>query len=201
MKTQIMLDIETLGTRPGSVITSIGAVKFGQGQIWSEFYTRIDMQSAVDAGLVIDPSTLLWWLKQSPAARSELLKPSIPLAQALQKFSEWVEDPDAEVWGNGVGFDNVLLATAYAYLQVKPPWTHWNDRCYRTLKNLNPRCEMDREGVHHHALDDARSQAIHLMDILSPLAADERTIPPANNEEVRRKQGGTDSTSRTTTTP
>ena len=32
MKPQIMLDLETLGTRPGSVITSIGAVKFAAGQ-------------------------------------------------------------------------------------------------------------------------------------------------------------------------
>jgi len=162
-----MLDLETLGTRPGSVITSIGAVKFGEGQIQDEFYTRIDLQSAVDAGLVIDPSTLLWWLKQSSAARSELLQPSIPIAQALVNFSEWVQDPEAQVWGNGVGFDNVLLTTAYAYMKLNPPWKHWNDRCYCTLKNLNPRVVMDRTGVLHHALDDARSQARHLMDIFS----------------------------------
>jgi len=46
MKTQIMLDIETLGTRPGSVITSIGAVKFGGGEITSDFY--ICMVSTTD---------------------------------------------------------------------------------------------------------------------------------------------------------
>jgi len=167
MKTQIMLDIETLGTRPGSVITSIGAVKFGGGEITSDFYIRIDMQSSVDAGLVIDPPTLLWWLQRSEKARSELLAPSVPLRQALEAFSAWVADPEAEVWGCGVGFDNVLLDTAYAYLQVRPPWKHWNDRCYRTLKKLHPTITLKRTGTHHHALDDARYQALHLMQILS----------------------------------
>jgi hypothetical protein len=170
MKTQIMLDLETLGTRPGSVITSIGAVKFGGGEITSDFYIRIDMQSSVDAGLVIDPATLLWWLQRSEKARAELLAPSVPLRSALEAFSVWVADPEAEVWGCGVGFDNVLLDTAYAYLQVKPPWKHWNDRCYRTLKKLHPTITLKRTGTHHHALDDARYQAMHLMKILNDQA-------------------------------
>lgn len=93
-----MLDLETLGTRPGSVITSIGAVKFAAGQITSDFYVRIDMQSSVEAGLVIDPATLLWWLQRSEKARSELLAPSVPLRSALEAFRVWVGDPDSEVW-------------------------------------------------------------------------------------------------------
>jgi len=178
-KTQIMLDIETLGTRPGSVITSIGAVKFGQGQIGTEFYTRIDLQSSVDAGLTLDPSTLLWWLKQSDTARAEFQKPSVTLAQALEDFALFVADPEAEVWGNGVGFDNVLLSTAYAHAQMPQPWVHWNDRCYRTLKNLHPQVTMDRSGTHHHALDDARNQARHLMDILSRRNAENQATASA----------------------
>jgi hypothetical protein len=167
MKTQIMLDIETLGTRPGSVIVSIGAVKFGGGEILGEFYERIDMQSAMDIGLTVDASTIAWWLKQGDAARAELTKPAKPIFHALESFAVWVKDREAEVWGNGVGFDNVLLSTAYAHAQIPQPWVHWNDRCYRTMKGLHPQIPMERTGTHHHALDDARAQAVHLMKILS----------------------------------
>jgi exodeoxyribonuclease VIII len=167
MKTQIMLDIETLGTRPGSAIVSIGAVKFGGGQIVGEFYERIDMQSAMDIGLTVDASTIAWWLKQGDAARAELTKPAKRIGHALEAFAYWIKDSEAEVWGNGVGFDNVLLATAYAHAQLPQPWVHWNDRCYRTMKALHTQIPMERAGTHHHALDDAKFQAVHLMKILS----------------------------------
>ena len=41
MKTQIMLDLETLGTKPDSVIVSIGAVKFSPTEIYDSFYEHV----------------------------------------------------------------------------------------------------------------------------------------------------------------
>jgi DNA polymerase III epsilon subunit-like protein len=35
-----MLDLETLGQKPGSVIVAIGVVKFGNGKIIDSFYGR-----------------------------------------------------------------------------------------------------------------------------------------------------------------
>jgi DNA polymerase III epsilon subunit-like protein len=166
MITRVMLDLETFGTRPGSAIVSIGAVKFGDGKIIGEFYQRIDLKSCVDCGLVIDPDTVLWWLKQSDEARLELTLPSQHIAAVLQQFAIWIGPVETEVWGNGAAFDNALLAEAYHALQLRMPWRYSKDRCYRTLKNLHPEIVMERNGTHHHALDDARSQAHHLMRIL-----------------------------------
>lgn len=166
MKQQVMLDLETLGTRPGSVIVSIGAVKFDHQKIFSEFYQLIDAADAQRCGLVLDAETVMWWLKRDEAARMEIADTvSVPLVQALQSFSHWLGD-DAEVWGNGASFDNVLLASAYKQIQMPVPWKFWNDRCYRTMKDLHPGIKMEREGTHHNALDDARSQAKHLIRIL-----------------------------------
>jgi exodeoxyribonuclease VIII len=44
-------------------------------------------------------------------------------------------------------------------------WEFWKDRCYRTIKNCYPDVPFDRRGTHHNALDDARSQALHLIAI------------------------------------
>ncbi len=165
-QTHVMLDLETLGTTPGSVILSIGAVKFGNGQIISEFYCRIDPKSSVAAGLKMDPGTVLWWLKQNDEARKEICEPGESLGFALHAFAVWLNDYQCEMWGNGAGFDNVLLSAAYDIgLTVPRPWKYSGDRCYRTVKNANKDVPFYRLGTAHNALDDAKSQALHLMAI------------------------------------
>lgn len=166
MKTQVMLDLETLGQKPGSVIVALGAVKFCNGEITSSFYERVDPESCISLGLRMDVSTVMWWLGRADAARLEITKHGEPLSAVLMRFTEWLADEDAEIWGNGAAFDNVLLADAYDRAQLPRPWKFWNDRCYRTMKSLRPDVPMPRAGTHHNALDDAKSQALHLMAIL-----------------------------------
>jgi DNA polymerase III epsilon subunit-like protein len=65
MYTDIMIDIETLGTEPGSIITSIAAVPFNRnGEMGKAFYMNIDIQSSIDAGLTINAETLKFWMEQ-----------------------------------------------------------------------------------------------------------------------------------------
>lgn len=73
------------------------------------------------------------------------------------------------VWGNGSDFDNVILRNAYAAIGSTYPWRYNDNMCYRTIKNLAPDVKMARQGVHHNALDDARSQALHLIAICNHL--------------------------------
>jgi hypothetical protein len=49
---------------------------------------------------------------------------------------------------------------------MRLPWKYWRNRCYRTLKNLHPEVPIERTGIYHRALDDARSQAVHAMQLL-----------------------------------
>jgi len=166
MKTQIMLDLETLGNKPGSVIVSIGAVKFSEGKLLSYFYERIDAESCVKAGLQMNVSTIMWWLQQSEEARAEIVKPGKSLLEVLSLFSQWVGEDEVIVWGNGATFDNTLLSVAYDKVSMMRPWGYSNDRCYRTLKNLYPEIKLVQEGVLHDALCDAISQTKHLMEIM-----------------------------------
>jgi hypothetical protein len=169
MKTQVMLDLETLGNKPGSVIVAIGAVKFGAGQIIDTFYERVDAQSCVSVGLTMDVSTILWWMAQDDAARKELTQPGKPLSDVLIAFSVWLDDADAEIWGNGANFDNVLLRDAYDRTHTPCPWKWYNDRCFRTVRKLRPDLGVERSGTYHNALDDARTQAIHLMKVMDAI--------------------------------
>lgn len=165
-KMNVMVDLETLGTANNSVIISMGAVAFdNEGNTLSTFYRRIDPQSCVDAGLKVDVSTVMWWMKQSDAARAAFNEKGVPLQIALEEFYLWFPE-DACLWGNGATFDNVLLTNAYKALGMKTPWPYWGDRCYRTVKALYPEIAAGPfEGAAHNALDDARHQTKHLLKI------------------------------------
>jgi exodeoxyribonuclease VIII len=170
----VMIDLETMGTRAGCAILSIGAVAFGREGIGAEFYEVVNLASC--EGLFVDEGTAAWWAKQSKEARevlrlSSLKRRSLPLPKALGKFREYVRgvSVDSRAWGNGADFDLPILAAAYASIGEDAPWPPFNGRCYRTLKGLAREVRIERGGTHHNALDDARTQALHLIQILKKL--------------------------------
>lgn len=158
----VMLDIETWGTNPGSVVTSIGAVRIGTD---STFYASIDPGSCMALGLTVDPNTIRWWMTQPDGPRLKQAVQGEPVMDVLERFSDWLLQPD-EVWGNGATFDNVLLSEVYRRAGLTRPWGHRADRCYRTIKNLYPGIAYTQVGELHDALDDAKSQAEHLTRLL-----------------------------------
>lgn len=168
----VMLDLETMGTGPLAPIVAIGAVLFDpiNGIVGEGFYAATDLQSAVAIGAVIDPGTVLWWLRQSDAARAAIAQDgATPITVALLRFADWMhlhtDERNVRVWGNGASFDNVILAQAYRMAGQQAPWRYYNDRCYRTMKAQQPDLQLVRSGTHHNALDDAESQARHLVAI------------------------------------
>lgn len=168
---KIMVDMETLGQHAGCSILSIGAVEFDgeSGSIGETFYITISRSSCRLEGLKEDPETIKWWENQSEDARDKAFNHlGLSLRDTLNHFSNWVMQfgDDVEIWGNGSDFDNAILQYAYNLLDMKQPWKFYNNRCYRTLKNLFPEVALVRHGTHHDALDDAKSQAEHAVAIL-----------------------------------
>lgn len=171
-KEEVVLDLETMGNGNNAAIVAIGACKFAPHSTVGPsdtFYREVDLESSVDAGMKIDASTILWWMQQSDEARkSTFTGDRVPLGDALYQFSKWFGE-DRPVWGNGATFDNVIVRSGFAAVRLPVPWKFWNDRCYRTMKNLRPDVKMERVGVAHNALSDAISQALHLQKIYSAL--------------------------------
>lgn len=163
----IMVDLETLGTGGDAVLLSIGAAKFNSDEIVDSFHVAIDPATAQGYGLKIDADTVMWWLDPGRAeAREALLKlERVDLVSALLGFAMWIGGDSIPLWGNGATFDNAILRNAYAATGIDYPIKFYHDRCYRTIKNMAPEIAMVREGTHHDALDDAISQAKHLLTI------------------------------------
>ena len=172
MDKHIMIDLETLGTKPGSVILSIGACVVGD--TGNSFYRALDIVSCEAFGLTIDAATVKWWMSQDMAARQEFVNgEAVTLDKALKAFSKWVGKQGnlRGIWGNGATFDNVLLRCAYEAAGLPPPWSYRQDRCFRTMREERPVPEdlVTLPGVRHHALDDALWQAKYLEAIAPEL--------------------------------
>lgn len=182
----VMTDLETLGTVPGCAILSIGAVVWCPDKgLGDEFYIVVNRQSCEDAFLAVDPKTVEWWTKQGEQARAVLAqaadkKQSVPLVDALKQFNNWMAKLGGPksilMYGNGADFDNPILACAADAVKVKLGWASYNGRCYRQLKNMHELLgdgarapKLDRSGTYHNALDDAKSQARHAIDIVRGL--------------------------------
>lgn len=203
----VMPDLETLGTGSRAPILAIGSVAFDPyaGTLGSEFYVNVELQSCLDLGAVADGGAFYFWLQQTEAARRALgFKPEerVHICEALNRHTEWLkslkerEEQRILVWGNGAGFDNVILENAYAMAGLEPPWKFYENRCFRTIRQEYPQIEMVRIGEAHNALDDAKTQAAHLNKLYAlkraqaeRLAFLERSlgkveVAPANYTEV-----------------
>lgn len=176
----VMVDLETMGKKHNAPIVAIGAVVFdpATGSIGESFYKVVCLESSVNWGAVIDPSTVIWWLKQSSEARSAIVNDdAIPLLDALLQFREFVSDnvaggsKKAQVWGNGASFDNSILRSSYDCIAEDYPWEYWNDRDVRTVVELgqaigfDPKTTIPFEGDRHNALADAIHQARYVSAI------------------------------------
>lgn len=161
---QVMLDLETLGTSPGCAVVAIGAVKFDEYNILEELYYRPIW------GGKIEHNTVRWWMRQSEKARMELTRdPCGTMEDGLRNLRNFVGD--CPVWGNGSDFDNAIIMDCYKKLHIQH-WSHRQNRCYRTIRSL-VQAQYIPPSVKHNALEDARSQAIHLMKILDKLSCKE----------------------------
>ena len=173
--THIMLDLETLSTHCNAAILAIGAVKFdAEKKVYDKFYQAVKTPPEVE-GFHVSIDTLDWWSQQSEEAQAVFNDPhAIEIEEALRTFTYWALKDSARknirLWGNGAAFDNPILSTAYQLCGLEQPWMHWNNRCYKTLRAHNATVPLTRIGTFHNAVDDAETQAVHLLAMEIELA-------------------------------
>lgn len=158
----IMLDLETLSTRPDATILTFGAVKFDPytDQIGAGIYCRINVDEQIDLGRHVDDNTIAWWSQQAEDVREEAFGEGnrFSLEQFTAALNKFIVGSDC-IWAQGPVFDIVILENLYRQLGKPAPWNFWQIRDSRTLLSTHgdPR-EKNKEGLHN-ALEDCVSQA------------------------------------------
>lgn len=197
----IMVDLETLGTRQDTIVLEISAVEFNRytGEIGEVFDAKLDIDDQLSYRRSLSRETLQWWFKQDEAAIKNVFDDvggiKFQTSKALFEFSNFVErcdnkcnsDSDRRVvklWGNGSIFDLGILQNMYetCFQNMKLPWKFWAVNDVRTIVDLNPdvkkNCEFD--GTPHCAVDDCKHEIKYLVETL-------KTIKVIKNENETKK--------------
>lgn len=176
MSNDIMIDLETLDTRPDCVILSIGAVRFsptGMG-IVEKLELRPTIEDQTEKyNRTIDEDTIKWWSTQSPEALNEAFDETgrMPFDKCLEILYKFCWNRRA-VWSNGAGFDIVALETGYRQVGMAIPWPYYNARDTRTLFDITGVSLRDKKygtRTTHKAVEDAEHQAIVVQDAYKKL--------------------------------
>jgi hypothetical protein len=165
MATHAMIDIETLGTEPGSVVLSVGAVKFdpfnsiepNNGKHW-----MLDVDAQTEKGRIVDESTLAWWGKQEQSiqdrAFSDVGRTDVDVF--MKDLNGWLTGCEA-IWCQGPQFDMVILEDLFKNFDHHMNWFYWQVMDCRTLFKMMP--ADPRKAIQenlHDAQADAHWQAV-----------------------------------------
>lgn len=173
----LMIDIETLGSKPNAVLLSIAAVEFDlvTGQTGAIFEKNICVNSCIEVGLKMEHKTIFWWLKQSKEAQKTLTQHTgYPIKNVLREFAIWVFDNyglGVIVWGNSARFDLGLLEAAFTACKMDLPWEYYNERDVRTLVAFAPEVKANTkfDGIKHYGVDDCKHQIKYCSEIFNKL--------------------------------
>jgi len=175
MKTDIMIDLETLATSPDAAILTIGAVKFDPfgddiaHPDSEKFYVKVDLDSCDKIGLVTHEDTIKWWAQQSKEAQDEAFSTDnrIDIVDAMNQLYKFCWGAK-RVWSHGAGFDVIICEHIYRKIQKSCPWNFWQVRDTRTLFDIG--IDPKRPPVlKHHALEDAWNQAVGVQNVFKRL--------------------------------
>jgi len=161
--TELMLDIETLGTKPGCVVLSIGAVAFDKDSFEGigDMHVVVDQMQQKMMGLTEDSSTVKWWKSQSPEAWQSATDGPVSVKDALAELSQFYakHNPRA-TWTQGNNFDPPILEHLYGAVKIAPPWKFWAVRDTRTFYDVHgfDTRRVSRDNVYHNARDDCIHQ-------------------------------------------
>jgi DNA polymerase III alpha subunit (gram-positive type) len=164
-----MVDIETLGIVPNSVILQIGACRFNvlTRETYDHFLVNIEPKTCIEAGMVFSKDTVKWWTTQSPEVIASLNENKVSIQEALTEFKAWIKRGSC-ISAQGVTFDMGILASAYdTVLHEDTPWNFWDIFDLRTVCAISGIKPVKGE-MSHNAMADVESQCQVLFECFSP---------------------------------
>lgn len=179
--TDLMIDIETTGRRPGCAIIQIAAVPFNMnnGAVSKNvFKMAINLDSQFKNKFGYCPNTMGWWKKTNKALFDKLSNSEdnyVTVGKAFQEYFNSLEDHNKiRTWGNSARFDMGILEGWYMRaigFKFNAFWNTWLERDVRTLSCLRPDIKKGTkfEGIKHDAIDDCKHQIKYCRKIVKML--------------------------------
>lgn len=208
MATNMMIDLETLDTRPSAVVFQVGVLVFKDvlgGDIRGNIILEkkifhLDILDQIMAGRTIDPDTVQWWRVQSADSWHRHPDEITKTGHMFQEISRmYGEHGVGSLWANSPSFDCVLMRALCESLKIE--WgfpTFREDMDLRTLKKLfqmkGRRMESSGKTTSHNALQDCEDQfhdAVHylcefssMVELLEKMERNELIPAPAPTKDT-----------------
>lgn len=173
-----MLDLETLGTRPGCVILTLGAVKFDPYSLKEPgpgIYFRVDVDEQTALGREVQEDTLNWWIGQADDIREEALGENdrVSLDTLYRDLNRFLVGAN-NIWAQGPLFDFAILENLYRQMGWPTPWQYWQIRDSRTLFGVHGDPRVKGKAGLHNALEDCVSQATAVQQVYNKLGIEKQ---------------------------
>lgn len=167
----IMLDLETLGTKSDAAIIQIGACYFNRdtGKIGEKFRVNVEPDLSLFS---VEWGTVKWWMLQTEEARQSVTGEAVSMATAIKDLHDFLDSDDVCLWAHAT-FDIPIIENAFKVMGVKFPIRYKRMRDIRTLTDVSHHeVSWEREGVHHDALDDCIFQVKYCTEAIRNLKHD-----------------------------
>lgn len=183
----MMMDIESLGRRPGNGILSVGACVFDSELTPSllenpsnHYYGVLSTFDLTNNGFQTDSASLKWWKEKEiwKSLSSQVMHSSLGVKRACEDFSEFVKEQakPEKIWANSPSFHIEMLKCAFRKMNVNFPIKYQDEMDYRTLMNLaypersnRPARLLTSMPVEHHSLGDSIEQTFQTGKALQSL--------------------------------
>lgn len=168
----LMIDIETMGSKSDAVMIQLAGVFFDRdtGETGDEFCLSVCENSCKELGFTTDPATVEWWSKQDQQILENIRNSAQPVDYVIQSFYDFYRNTkgDIKIWSHAT-FDFVIVQNYLAKFGKR--MSHKNARDIRTLVDLA--C-IDLKIYNwnmktHDALDDCKFQIHYCVDALKIL--------------------------------
>lgn len=180
MATNMMIDLETLDTRPSAVVFQVGVLVFKDvlggdirgNLILEKKIFHLDILDQIMAGRTVDLETVRWWRAQSADSWHRHPDEIIKTGHMFQEINRLYEEHKVgSLWANSPSFDCVLMRSLRESLGIPMKFpTFREDMDLRTVKRLfqmkGRRMESSGKTTSHNALKDCEDQfhdAVHYL--------------------------------------
>lgn len=180
-RTEMMFDIETLGTRAGCVVLSFAAVVYTstKGVVIAGVSHVLSVPDQIRTGAHVDEGTAAWWATQSDAAWGAATSNPVSVRYATKELDALVLKHNPErIYCQGMDFDFPIFADLRRRFDLGSGWEHWKQRDTRTAYDehgFDPKT-VTRAGTHHDAASDCNHQIRCLIAARNKRAADSESL-------------------------
>ena len=166
----VMIDIEAYADTPDSAPAQIALVFFDRDDPslpFTEFLYHPTPISSMRLGMKVTADTLVWWDDKGLGIHPQTGQPITEILSEIHKVMDTYAKHGIRAWSRGNSYDLSIMKLLYQRTCMRLPWQFWMERDVRTwlegCRYTSPRKN------DHHALRDARNQALDIIEATASL--------------------------------